>query len=179
MEPADPVDPAVMASAAPSPDIPSPGATPPGATPPGATSPGTTSSAARPAAAGEPTMFVCVTCRISEDEEVRSGQLLHDALAAAQARATATESDGTAGLRIVPSECLSNCNRACTIALAGPGRWSYVHGDLTPDHADDVLHFADRWAASAKGLVAWRERPLIIRKSAVARIPPLPAAQEP
>ena len=29
-------------------------------------------------------------------------------------------------------ECLSVCKRPCTVALAAPGKWTYVVGDLTP-----------------------------------------------
>ncbi|WP_210208216.1 DUF1636 domain-containing protein, partial [Rhodoplanes roseus] len=76
-------------------------------------------------------------------------------------------------LDIVPAECLSNCNRACTVAFAGPGRWSYVHGGLGPDSLDDVLTGATRYAATSDGLVPWRERPDILRKGVIARIPPL------
>ncbi|MBK5959971.1 metal-binding protein [Rhodoplanes elegans] len=117
-------------------------------------------------------LHVCVTCRLSADEEVRSGRLLHDALVAAQQRV------GAPDVTIVPAECLSNCNRACTVAVAGPGRWSYVYGGLAPDQADAILASAARYAATADGLVPWRERPEILRKGVVARVPPLPAVPQ-
>jgi predicted metal-binding protein len=53
-------------------------------------------------------------------------------------------------------ECLSVCKRPCTVALAVAAR---------------------RYAASAEGIVPWRERPLSFRKGVVARTPPLALAE--
>ena len=117
------------------------------------------------------TLYVCVTCRAGEDGEgsPRPGRRLHDALADAQRRL-----DGSPGFRIVEAECLSNCNRGCSIALTGPGRWSYIYGDLSQASVEDLLDGASRYAATADGLVPWRERPTIFRKGVIARIPPSP-----
>ena len=43
-----------------------------------------------------------------------------------------------------PVECLSNCARGCSIALRGPGRWTYVYGNLT---AADAARGAGRGGA--------------------------------
>ncbi|MGC1584199.1 MAG: DUF1636 domain-containing protein, partial [Rhodomicrobium sp.] len=80
-----------------------------------------------------------------------------------------------AGVELVPVECLSGCKRSCTVALAAPGKWSYVIADLDPSrHAPDILAFAAQYAAHPDGVPAWRERPEIVRRSVLARIPPLP-----
>ena len=117
-------------------------------------------------------LHVCVLCRLSAEEDVRSGRRLHDALVAAQLRG---EQDGArpASVRIVPVDCLSNCNRSCSVAFAGPNRWTYVYGGLSPDSAAAVLDGAARYAASPDGIVPWRERPEALRQGLVARIPPL------
>jgi predicted metal-binding protein len=60
------------------------------------------------------------------------------------------------------------------VALSGPGRWTYVVGDITPEMAPDVADGARRYAATADGVVPWRERPEIFRKGVIARVPPLP-----
>jgi predicted metal-binding protein len=74
----------------------------------------------------------------------------------------------------VPVECLSNCTRGCTVAIAGPGKWTYVVGSVDPEqHADDVVRFARLHHAHAEGLPVWRERPVHIRKNTIARVPPL------
>ncbi len=117
------------------------------------------------------TMHVCVTCLAGEDRETvpRAGRRLYDALAEAQRR-----QDTPPGFRIVEAECLSNCNRGCSVALSGPGRWSYVYGDLNLAAVDDLLAGASRYATTEDGLVPWRERPTIFRKGVIARIPPSP-----
>ncbi len=43
-------------------------------------------------------------------------------------------------------ECLSVCKRPCTVALAAPGKWTYVVGDLKREsHLEDIV--AGRLAA--------------------------------
>ena len=71
-------------------------------------------------------------------------------------------------------ECLSVCKRPCTLALAAPGKWTYVVGDLDlATHADDIVDAATRYAATPDGIVAWRERPQSFRKGVISRTPPL------
>jgi predicted metal-binding protein len=117
------------------------------------------------------TLYVCVTCLAGEDRdtEPRAGRRLHDALAETQ-----RGQNNSQPVRIVEAECLSNCNRGCSVALTGPGRWSYIYGDLNQACVDDLLAGALRYAATDDGLVPWRERPTIFRKGVIARIPPSP-----
>lgn len=114
------------------------------------------------------TLYVCMTCKAGEplpDGAQPPGALLHAALQAAGA---------PDGVTIRPVECLSACNTGCSVALAAPGRWTYVYGRMTPDHAGDILAGAAAYAAAPDGIVPWRERPVIFRKQSIARIPPLP-----
>ena len=121
--------------------------------------------------AGETTLFVCVTCRKqsgepSSNEQPRAGARLLEAI-----HAVAAEQPD---LTVVPVECLSNCNRACTVAVSAPGKWTYIVGALDPDlHADDVFAFARLHQVHDAGLPPWRERPEYIRKNTIARVPPL------
>jgi predicted metal-binding protein len=119
------------------------------------------------------TIFVCITCRHGNEEGVRPGKTLFDAM---QARLLDRD-DGNIALRSV--ECLSVCKRPCTLALAGPGKWTYVIGDLDK-HAsvDDILDAALKFAATDDGIVPWRERPQSFRKGVVSRTPPLPKSLE-
>ncbi len=119
------------------------------------------------------TLHVCVTCRRGEEplepKEERSGYKMQAALVEVMKRA------GAGDIELVPVECLSGCKRSCTVALAAPGKWSYVIADLDPTrHAPDVLAFARAYAEHAEGVPAWRERPEIVKRSVLARIPPLP-----
>jgi predicted metal-binding protein len=120
------------------------------------------------------TLFVCITCRsqttdAGQGEQPRPGARL---LAAINSAPDACRE----GLAIEPVECLSNCNRSCTVAVTAQGKWTYVLGALDPDlHADDVLAFAQAHRAHEAGLPPWRERPEYVRKNTISRVPPLPS----
>jgi len=112
------------------------------------------------------TLLVCVTCR-SEAGPIGPG--LYEALG----ERLASQPD----IALKPVECLSVCKRPCTVALAAPGKWTYVVGDLDRDtHLEDIVVAARRYAASPEGIVPWRERPLSFRKGVVSRTPPLALA---
>jgi predicted metal-binding protein len=116
-------------------------------------------------------LMVCTTCRApgGDPDAPRPGARLHAALETAIAADPAL-----AHLSVEPVECLSVCKRPCTVAISGPDRWTYVYGDLDPDTAAATLiGFAGQYHATGHGIVTWRERPDIIRKGVVARIPPL------
>ena len=65
------------------------------------------------------TLLVCVTCK---SEAGPMGPGLFEALGGRLA------SEPDIALKAV--ECLSVCKRPCTVALAAPGKWTYVVGDL-------------------------------------------------
>jgi predicted metal-binding protein len=112
-------------------------------------------------------LLVCTKCRGLGDPaegDERPGHVLHRRLAEA----------GVEGVEITAVECLSNCTRGCTIALRGPGRWTYVYGAL--DSAADLAPIregAARYRDTPDGLIPWRERPEHFRKNCIARIPPI------
>ncbi len=111
------------------------------------------------------TLFVCVTCRREGDPpaEPRPGARLYAAL-----KAEAGDLD------VRPVECLSNCTRSCTAAVAAPGKWTYIVGHLDPDrNTADMVQFARLHRASADGLTVWRDRPVHVRQNTIARVPPM------
>lgn len=114
-------------------------------------------------------LVVCVTCRQrdapADPAAARPGRLLADALA----------SQLPDGVTLREVECLSNCTHGCTVALHGPGRWTYVYGNLAVDQAETIAEGARKFLDAPDGLVAWRERPAHFRKNCIARIPPLEA----
>lgn len=114
------------------------------------------------------TLHVCTNCRMGQPiagDAPRPGARLLAALQAAGA---------PDGVRILPVECLSACDHGCNIALSGPGRWSYVYRGMDPDeHVADILAGTSAYAATADGVVPWRERPVIFRRQSLARIPPM------
>ena len=119
------------------------------------------------------TLYVCVTCRAEGDaSEIRAGRRLHDALAA--------EFAADPAMRIVPVECLSACRRSCAASLAAPGKWTTVYGDLPAEAAASVLAETARlYAAAPDGLIPWKLRADVIKRGAIARIPPLASPGRP
>jgi predicted metal-binding protein len=115
------------------------------------------------------TLLVCVTCK-SDEGPMGAG------LFSALLRRLAADPD----IAVRPVECLSVCKRPCTVALAAPGKWTYVVGDLEREsHLEDIVVAARRYAAAPAGIVPWRERPLAFRKGVVSRTPPLALAETP
>ena len=131
---------------------------------------------ARPMEAGAARLYVCTTCRapddVSDEPAARGGARLARALES-EARSRGAD------IEIVPVECLSVCKRPGTVALAAPGKWTYVIGDLDPGtSAPAILDGAALYALSPDGIVPWRERPQAFRKGVVSRVPPLPTLPE-
>ncbi|MCB5410677.1 DUF1636 family protein [Pseudogemmobacter faecipullorum] len=113
--------------------------------------------------AGQERLVVCTTCR-------REGWLPDELRDGARLSAALTQR----GVAHDIQECFSACSNSCVVTLRGPGRWTYVQGGLDPDHdLEEVIAFARAYQASADGIVPWRERPEVIRKNTIARIPPL------
>jgi predicted metal-binding protein len=113
------------------------------------------------------TLYVCTTCK--------AGEITPEGVAGARLFAALGVQDLPEGVRIVGVERLSACSQGAAIALQGAGKWGYVYGRLTESDAADIIAGATAYAASADGIVPWRERPTIFRKQSLARIPPLEA----
>ena len=113
------------------------------------------------------TLAVCITCR-------REGMLPEETRPGARMYAALSGMDLPPGVAIRPVECLSACTMGCSVALQAPGKWSYIYGNLDPArHAPEILRGAGLYAASADGIVTWRDRPEVFRKQSLARVPPL------
>jgi len=112
-------------------------------------------------------LLVCITCRAGQpvlDGAPVAGARLHAALA---------RDEAPKGVRVIPVECLSACSSGAAIALSGPGRWSYVYGQMGVDDVPDILNGAAAYATTTDGIVPWRERVAIFRKRSIARLPPI------
>jgi predicted metal-binding protein len=119
------------------------------------------------------TIFLCVTCRRKTGEAEDAFDLPGRILAARLAQTIAGRSRHCA-IDVVPVECLAVCKRPSTLALAMPGKWTYLIGDLDPEtHVEEIVAAAESYGASADGIVPWKERPPTFRKGVIARTPPL------
>lgn len=125
---------------------------------------------------GDLTIHVCTACRRARADLPEGYD--QPGLALAEALAERLTNKGSA-IPVLPVECLAVCKRPCTIALSADGKWTYLIGDLdTETHLDEIVSAAQAYAASANGIVPWKERPQSFRKGVVARVPPLPARQQ-
>ncbi|MCZ8374183.1 MAG: DUF1636 domain-containing protein [Beijerinckiaceae bacterium] len=108
---------------------------------------------------------ICTTCRQAEaGPEIRPGARLADAL----------EGMPESGIVIRRTQCLSVCTRACTAALSGPGRYTFLFGDLDPERDGPALvEMAKAMAGQPFGFVPWKARPEALRSRIIARVPPL------
>ncbi|KPQ31469.1 MAG: putative metal-binding protein [Phormidesmis priestleyi Ana] len=71
-------------------------------------------------------------------------------------------------------ECLSACRRFCVIALAAPKKMTLMFGDLPAlDSTPAIVQLAAQYAARGDGMISRRDRPALLQKGILARIPPL------
>lgn len=71
-------------------------------------------------------------------------------------------------------ECMSACSRSCAVSFVAPGKYTYLFGDLPAENsADAILECAAQYYAKSDGLLPWSERPELLKKGVIARIPPL------
>ena len=112
-----------------------------------------------------PLIYVCVTCRrVGEpDAEPRPGALLADATEQAAAGSE---------VEVRRLRCLANCTRGPSAALRCNGSWTYVFGGLDAANADALVAGAKLLAGASDGILPWRGRPEILKRSLIARVPP-------
>ncbi len=124
---------------------------------------------ATPAAStAEPSAIVsvCVSCK-SADGGAAVGADLFAAIKAAVG-------DTISGVQIRPVQCLSVCKRPATVAVTSRDGYTFLFGDLqTESGAAALIAFVYAYRTAEHGFVPWRERPEILRKAIVARVPPM------
>ena len=112
-----------------------------------------------------PLIYVCVTCRRAgePDAEPRPGALLADATEHA---AAGTE------VEVRRLRCLANCTHGPSAAMRCNGSWTYVFGGLDAANADALVAGAKLLAGASDGILPWRGRPEILKRTLIARVPP-------
>ncbi|NJL77934.1 MAG: DUF1636 domain-containing protein [Richelia sp. RM2_1_2] len=117
------------------------------------------------------TLFVCKSCYFSLTQRdymgERGGKVLFSKLLELhQQWSLKSES------LIAEVECLSACKRPCAVALAAPNKTSLMFGDLPPlESAGDILKLCEQYHASPNGIVPRNQRPEVLQKGILARIP--------
>ena len=115
-------------------------------------------------------LIVCTTCRRdgSPEDEASDGGRLY--------RAVEALFDGWRdrhGCVLSGVECMSGCNRSCTVGLAAAGKPSYLFGGLAPtaETAADALALIAQYRDKADGVLERRDRPASFRRGILAKIP--------
>lgn len=121
-----------------------------------------------------PVIFVCTACSFSKTQREYQGQRGGAHLIAAL-RQTQSQQPQLAPYKIEPVGCLSACNRACTIAFSSPQKNTLMFGDLPPlESASAILQLAAQYHSRPDGIVPRQQRPSLLQKGILARIPPFP-----
>ena len=77
--------------------------------------------------------------------------------------------------RVGGTTCMSGCTRTGTIAFRGPGKASYLFGDIDPDGSiTDIVTFARLYAETPGGWIDDARSLGTLRTAAIARIPVAP-----
>ena len=119
-------------------------------------------------------VVICTTCRPpgASRAEPAAGELLLDAVHVAQLQ----DDEGRyARVAVRGTECMSSCDRACSVAFQAPGKFTYLFGGLAPEAAtaEAVLAVAALHAKSTDGMLVRNERPERLRSGILARLPPI------
>jgi predicted metal-binding protein len=121
----------------------------------------------------QPVIYVCRSCAFSATQREHQGQRGGAHLLAALLQ---MQRLARAECKIETTDCLSACNRACVVAFSAPRKYTLMFGDLSPfDSAIAILQMAEQYHASPDGVVPRQNRPDILKKGILARIPPLPS----
>lgn len=122
-----------------------------------------------------PQLHVCVSCWLggvasAAEGAQTDGRRLYD-----QILSLLAEMGEAAPVEVRPTLCFANCERGCSAGIAAPGKWSYLMGDLGPEHAADLLTYCHAYASAKTGVVLPSKRPPSLEKTVIARFPaPLP-----
>lgn len=112
-------------------------------------------------------MLVCTTCGTASAAAGTppAGLLL--------ARRTAASLGDARDVSVEGVRCLANCSRGPSAAIRCDGAWTYVFGHLDPARDGPALVEGARLlAAAADGLLPWRDRPEVLKRATMARLPP-------
>ncbi len=115
-------------------------------------------------------LIVCTTCRRegSPADAPADGGRLYE-----QVRTLFDDWPDRSGCALTGVECMSGCNRSCTIGLSAPGKPSYLFGGLAPtaETAADALALVAQYRDKADGVLERRARPPSFRRGILAKIP--------
>jgi predicted metal-binding protein len=112
-----------------------------------------------------PTLFVCYTCGADKSvpKDARPGGDLVRLIDAA---------DPPLPARVQKVKCLGGCNHPCAVAIAAPGKLTYLYGGLPveAETVDQLRDYLTQYHAAHQGFVQKGDKPPLFR-DVLARIP--------
>lgn len=132
------------------------------------------------------TLFVCALCRFSEAERSRDGvsggqyylEQVKGALALPLQGNTA-QPELSDAIHLHPVRCMAQCHQPCNVALAAPGKLTFIFSGLAPeDSATALAEFCAQYAQSPDGRVPYNARSSVIREATAFVLPPLPTLDQ-
>ncbi|MGD1850778.1 MAG: DUF1636 domain-containing protein [Cyanophyceae cyanobacterium] len=127
------------------------------------------------------TLFVCTTCASTWHKGQRVGTSGGDRLfTALQKKYDQLPEDQRRSLKLEPTACMSACSHACAVSFSAPGKHQYLFGDLPHDGeevdavCDAVFECASLYGSKADGMMGWSDRPDLLKRGVIARVPPVP-----
>ena len=119
-----------------------------------------------------PMLSLCTTCRDGREDkhnDVRGGTRMAKAFLETFKNFDGLQFD----LRGVA--CMSQCKRSCVVAVCAGKRFSYMFGDLDPkrkDYIESFVEFLHLYVSVPEGFLSRNDRPLLLQKNILTRIPP-------
>ncbi len=109
------------------------------------------------------TLYICTTCKRAGDGALLGAALIEDL----------AQSGAPQGFEVVGTACMSNCMRPLSVALAAPGKATYLLAEVDPvTDREALIELAELYAGKEDGQTKLLERPKSIRRKIVARVPP-------
>jgi predicted metal-binding protein len=132
----------------------------------------TNTSSTQPNSVAKPTLFVCKSCRSSEEKpenQPADGTILLDKL-----KNLCSDDLTPDKLEIKPVECLWACSQGCVVSVSSQNKPTYLFVNLPLEESPSaLLEFMRLYIRSRKGNIAWKRFPKQLQPAIFAQIPPI------
>src|SRR6476660_579467 len=118
-----------------------------------------------------PHLYICLSCRCRGADDVHEGEQTDGRRLYEAVKALADDMGHDAPVQVLPTLCFANCERGCSVGIAAAGKWSYLVGEIGPEHAADLLTYASAYAKAKTAVVLPSGRPPSLQTSVIARFP--------
>ena len=112
----------------------------------------------------KPTLFVCTSCRYKSDQPEYEGK--RGGYYLSQELLEDTSISNLVNIRTV--NCLSACNRSCSLAISAPGKTTLMFGDIPAFGCKEAIYdLLKKYIKSDDGMVPRQDRDPILKKGKI------------